>query len=124
MSNRLPFRHPLFVDNFGLYITTQQMDHYLMRPEGKDNFHSGNIDFFRYLNYCRIYNYLYDVSDKHPELAQMYWDQELESLAFMYKKRGKVDSALKKLQSRNAFFADEASITDFPSGGDIDEDLS
>lgn len=120
-----PFRHPLFVDNYGLYITAQQMQHYLTRPEGEDNFHNGSIDFFRYFNYCRVYNLLYDISEETPEEAQMYWDDELDTIAFKYKKKGKVDAYLAKLKKKNAFFGSgstgDGSIN-FNRG--MDEDLS
>ena len=120
------FRQPLFVDTFGLYITSNQMEHYLMRPEGESNFHAGSIDFFRYLNYCRIYNFLYDASEKDPKQAQMYWDSELNTVAFMYKKKGKVDNYLRKLKERNAFFGADSVDEDDSSyfGRGLDEDLS
>ena len=100
----LTYRTPLFVDIFGLYITSQQMHHYLMRPEGESNFDKGNIDFFKYFNYCRVYNLLFDISEHSPEQAQMYWDPELETIAFRYPKRGTVDNHLRKLKRKNAFF--------------------
>jgi len=104
MSESEDYRTPLFIDIFGLYITAQQMQHYLMRPEGEENFEKGTLDFFKYFNYCRVYNLLYDISEDSPKDAQMYWDSELETIAFRYPKRGKVDKHLNKLKTKNAFF--------------------
>jgi len=119
-----PFRHPLFVDSYGLYITAQQMQHYLIRPDGEENFHEGSIDFFRYLNYCRIYNLLYDASEEDPKEAQMYWDEELNTVAFKYKKKGEVDTYLRTLKKKNAFFdADNTSSGSFRRNFMDDEDL-
>ena len=104
MSDSEEYRTPLFIDIFGLYITSQQMQHYLMRPEGEENFEKGTLDFFKYFNYCRVYNLLYDISEDTPEDAQMYWDHELDTVAFRYPKRGKVDKQLVRLRKKNAFF--------------------
>lgn len=104
MSESEDYRNPLFIDVFGLYITAQQMQHYLMRPEGEENFEKGTLDFFKYFNYCRVYNLLYDISEDSPDDAQMYWDHELETVAFRYPKKGKVDKHLVKLRKKNAFF--------------------
>jgi hypothetical protein len=120
-----PFRHPLFVDSFGLYITAQQMQHYLTRPDGEENFNNGNIDFFKYFNYCRIYNLLYDASEKSPDEIQMYWDDELDTVAFKYKKGGKMDKYLRTLKKKKAFFGSAADTKDmkFFRRGDSDEEL-
>lgn len=75
-----------------------------MRPEGEANFERATPDFFKYFNYCRVYNLLYDISEESPKDAQMYWDSELETIAFCYPKRGKVDKHLSKLKTKNAFF--------------------
>lgn len=123
-EKRIPFRHPLFVDNFGLYITAQQMHHYLMRPDGEENFNGGSRDFFKYLNYCRIYNLLYDASEDDPEQAQMYWDEDLNAIAFKYKKQGEIDTYLKSLKKKNAFLGDDSETGPSFFRGGLDEELS
>ena len=90
MRGKFTFREPLFVDDDGLYITSAQMQFFLNRRNGDKKFSDGDAEFFSYYNNCRTYNLIYDLMDKDPGCAKMYWDETTESVALAFPMKGKV----------------------------------
>ena len=86
-------------DEEGLYITVGQMNFFCNRRNGVKKFEKATPEFMSYYNNCRLYNLIYDMMEKDPKCAKIYWDTELESLAISFPIKGKVAKALSRVQS-------------------------
>jgi hypothetical protein len=93
------YRQPLMTDEEGLYITIAQMNFFFNRRNGVKKFEKATPEFMTYYNNCRLYNLIYDMMEKDPKCARIYWDAELQSLAISFPIKGKVAKALSKVQS-------------------------
>jgi hypothetical protein len=84
-------------DERGLYITVAQMQFFLNRRGGQKKFDNGDAEFVSYYNNCLAYNVIYDMQEKDPNCAIMYWDSKLNSLAYSFPLSGTVAKTLTKL---------------------------
>ena len=87
------------MDEDGLYITSAQMQFFLNRRDGPNKLSKGDSEFFSYYNNCRTYNLIYDMLDKDVDCAKMYWDSELESMAFSFPMNGPVARVLAEIKT-------------------------
>ncbi len=83
------------LDDDGGYITKAQIRFFMNRRKGFDKIQNYHDDFLDYMEYCKIYNYLWDCS-KYNNKVQMVWDIETESIAFTFPKKGRIaDTVIK-----------------------------
>jgi hypothetical protein len=97
MNTNIPedeFREPLLEDEEGLYVTVAQMNFFLNRKDGKKKFKAAHPDFLSYYNHCRLYNMIYDMMDKDPKCATLYWDEKKEAISLSFPIKGKVAEAV------------------------------
>ena len=87
------------MDEDGLYITSAQMQFFLNRRDGPNKLSKGDSEFFSYYNNCRTYNLIYHKLDKDVDCAKMYWDSELESMAFSFPMNGPVARVLAEIKT-------------------------
>ena len=80
MRKKHTFREPLGKDKNGLYITAAQMQFFLNRRNGGKSFILGDSLFFNYFYKCAVYNIIWDLMEKYPTCATIYWDDTYESL--------------------------------------------
>jgi len=88
------FREPLTCDSQGLFITVAQMQFYLNRPRGAENFKKGDSDFLRYFKNCKLYNLIYEMMEDDSDCATMYWDSKAGGIAITFPVNGKVAKIL------------------------------
>lgn len=97
MKGKYTYREPLFTDDDGLYITAAQMQFFLNRKSGPRKFNNGDSEFFSYYNNCRTYNLIYDMMDRDPDCAKMYWDTTADAVALAFPMRGEVAKLLSSI---------------------------
>jgi len=97
MRGKFTFREPLFTDEDGLYITSAQMQFFLNRKNGAKKLSRGDAEFFSYYTNCRTYNLIYDMMDKDPACAKMYWDESLGAIALSFPLKGKIAELLSSI---------------------------
>ncbi len=96
MRGKYEFREPLLVEDNGLYITAAQMQFYLNRPRGLQEFEHADEKFMKYYKNCCLYNVVYDMMESDPECARMYWDHKNDSVAVSFSLNGSVAKVLAK----------------------------
>ena len=99
MKGKYLFREPLALDDLGLYITAAQMQFYLNSKENREHFKEGDSNFFSYFDTCRIYNLVYDMMEKVPDCAKMYWDEKTETVGLAFSATGNVAKAIARIGS-------------------------
>ncbi len=99
MDDDTTFRVPFRLRKDGTYITLVQLKMYLSTEDGKDNFLKATDEFFDYIDRCRIYNLVYDESEKDPESSRLFWDYKNECISVTWPKGGRVSKIVKKLVS-------------------------
>jgi hypothetical protein len=93
------YRQPLMTDNEGLYITVAQMNFFFNRRNGVKKFEEASPEFISYYNHCRLYNLIYDMMEKDPDCAVIFWDNKNEGLGISFPMKGKVAKALSRVKS-------------------------
>lgn len=91
------FREPLLIEDNGLYITKAQVDFYLNRDKGLDNFRECNQDFLSYYKNCCLYNLVYDMLEEDSSNGKLYWDTGTQSIAVAFPVEGAISKALGEL---------------------------
>ena len=106
MRKKHSFREPLGQDVNGLYITAAQMQFFLNRRGADKQFISGHPEFFQYFYKCAVYNIVWDMLEKYPECATIFWDEDHETVGVKFPAKGKV---MKKLRERkiDCFFVED-----------------
>ena len=89
------FRQPVMLDGDGGYITKAQIRFFMNRRRGYEKIELLHDDFLTYTEYCKIYNYLWDCSKSNSEV-EMVWDEDTESIAFTFPKKGKIADTITK----------------------------
>lgn len=89
------FRKPIMVDEDGGYITKAQIRFFMNRRRGYDKISNLDDDFLGYVEYCKIYNYLWDCSKVREDVI-MYWDEKKDTIAFSFPKKGKIANTVLK----------------------------
>ena len=97
MKDDITFRVPFKLRRDGTYITLVQLKMYLSTKDGKKAFTDATDAFFEYLDRCRIYNLVYDESEKDPDSARLFWDHKNECVSVTWPKNGKVSKKIKNL---------------------------
>ena len=100
---RTDFWKPLIMDGDGFYVTEGQLDFFLLRPNG----YKYVIDYFKdedelsefgsYIESCKIYNVIRDMSELNSESAKMYWDTKDRSMKFSYPENGTIDLMVRSI---------------------------
>ena len=106
MRKKHTFREPLGQDVNGLYITAAQMQFFLNRSGSEKKFITGHPEFFEYFYKCAVYNIIWDLLEKDPSCATMFWDSDQETLGVKFPLNGKVMQTLKD-RKVSCFFDDE-----------------
>ena len=96
MTNQNDFREPLGKDLNGLYITAAQMQFFLNRRNGSEQFVMGDPEFFQYFYKCAIYNIIWDLLEKDPACATFFWDSDKDTVGVKFPMDGLVMKELKK----------------------------
>jgi len=106
MGKKHDFREPLGQDLNGLYITTAQMQFFLNRRKGSEQFIVGDPKFFQYFYKCAIYNIVWDLLEEDPTCASLFWDEEGETVGVKFPVDGIV---MKELREKKVqyYFEDE-----------------
>lgn len=84
MGKEHHFREPLGQDVNGLYITAAQMQFFLNRRGSEKKFILGHPEFFEYFYKCAVYNVVWDLLDKHPSCATLFWDTQKEAVGIKF----------------------------------------
>mgnify|MGYP003640753947 FL=1 len=97
------FWKPLIMDGDGFYVTEGQLDFFLLRPSG----YKSVIDYFKnednlsefgsYIESCKIYNVIRDMSKLNSGSAKMYWDTKDKSMKFSYPENGTIDLMVRSI---------------------------
>jgi|TARA_R110001583_G_scaffold43028_2_gene136767 hypothetical protein len=106
MREKHTFREPLGKDVNGLYITAAQMQFFLNRRKGTEHFLYGDSIFFEYFYKCAVYNIVWDLLEKFPDCATLFWDDVNESIGMKFPLNGRVMQELKRRKVKY-FFSDE-----------------
>ena len=97
------FWKPIIMDGDGFYVTEGQLDFFLLRPNGyksvleyfKD---ADNLsEFGSYIESCKIYNVIRDMSKIDSGSAKMYWDTKERVMKFSYPENGTIDIMVKSI---------------------------
>jgi len=99
------FREPLSVDDKGFYITAGQTQFYLNNKKDIDLVK--DPAFYKYYLQCCMYNTIYDMTEKDPNCALIYWDPKLECVSVTFPIGGEV---AKKVAELNDFSDDEEEV--------------
>jgi len=91
------FRVPLLVDSNGLYITEAQMLFWINQKGGEEAYAEGDPEFLDYYKNCCLYNLVYDMMEKDPSCASMYWDNKKEEVAMAFPMEGSVAKKLSEV---------------------------
>lgn len=89
------FRQPVKLDEEGGYITRAQLRFFINRRRGFDKIENLHDDFIKYTEYCKIYNYLWDCSERESSVV-MYWDPEKQTVAFTFPQKGVIADTITK----------------------------
>jgi hypothetical protein len=91
------FRDPILIeDETGLYVTEAQLNFFFNRPNGEVKFEYNVPEYQDWDIMCKIYNLVYDMSEKDPSLGHIYWDHIDQCVAFYFPKDGKIHQKLKE----------------------------
>ena len=93
MSQR-NYNDPLHKEPDGTYITQPQMQFFLNRENGEEDFKCGDPEFVEYYNLCRIYNLVSDIMEDDEDAAIMYWDPKKRIVSMGFPEDGVVEKAL------------------------------
>ena len=91
------------MDDYGLYVTVAQMDFFLNREDGEKLVREVSPEFVKYYNNCKLYNLVYDMMEKDPKCATMYWDEEEQNVSLSFPTNGKVAYTLASIDLYNNF---------------------
>ena len=94
MKGKFLFREPLLSNDDGSYFTAAQMQFFLNRPKGKEQFRTCSKEFVSYFNNCCIYNLVYDMMEDDPTCAFLYWDEINNCMCYSFPKDGEVAKAV------------------------------
>ena len=100
------FREPIGKDLNGLYITAAQMQFFLNRRKGSQQFVEGDPEFFKYFYKCAVYNIIWDLLETDPACATFFWDDAAGSVGVKFPENGKVMKELKQ-KKVSYYFSDE-----------------
>ena len=90
LNTYMDFRSPALWDKKGNYVTNAQLRFFLNSSHNRKKIRTLHPDFKEFLSFCKFYNFLWDKMEEDPSSADMYWDEESESIAFSFPKRGEV----------------------------------
>ena len=106
MREKYSFREPLGKDLNGLYITAAHMQFFLNRRNGSEMFLNGDSEFFEYFYKCAVYNIVWDLMERDPACATIFWDMDSESIGLKFPSNGRVMEELRNKKIKY-FFEDE-----------------
>ena len=81
----------------GLYITASQLKFFLNDKKSWQQYKNRTKAFLRYLNECKLYNFISDYMEIHPGSAYLVWDEHFQEFVFSISRRGKIFKELEKL---------------------------
>lgn len=90
------FRLPFMVEKNGLYMTYAQTQFFLNRENGENMMATNSPVFIKYYKNCCLYNLVYDMMEKDPDCAMMYWDSDNETVAMSFSVDGEVAQKLEQ----------------------------
>ena len=96
MDNDSDFRKPVFVDPKGLYLTTVQLQFFLNRRRGYEHIKSNTAQFKEYYVKCTVYNFVWDLMEKDPSVADLCWDSDSETVMLRFPNNGVIMEELSK----------------------------
>jgi len=88
MDNDSQFRKPVFVDVEGLYLTQAQLQFFLNRRKGYEHIKKNSPQFKEYFSKCLIYNFVWDLMESDPSVAQLCWDVKSETVVLKFPHNG------------------------------------
>ena len=100
------FWNPIIMDDDGFYITKGQLDYYLLRGNGfksimkyfKNTIDSKySRDFGEYVETCKIYNVIRDITKDDPTASKMYWDTDDQAIKFTYPEGEAIDMVIRSM---------------------------
>jgi len=97
------FWKPIIMDGDGFYVTEGQLDFFLLRSDGYKSileyFKNGDnlSEFGSYVESCKIYNIIRDMSDLNPGSAEMYWNPKSREMNFSYPENGTIDLMVRSI---------------------------
>ena len=110
MKGKYSFREPLGKDPNGLYITAAQMQFFLNRQKGQENFLEGDPSFFKYYYKCAVYNVIWDLVEKDPDCASFFWDEDNERIGVTFPVKGKLVKEFKTKNIDYTLYSDEEEL--------------
>jgi len=108
--NRDNFWKPIIMDADGYYVTQGQLDFFLLRSNGyrlvMKFFEKGHVEradypelceFGSFVESCKIYNVIRDITKVNPRSSKMYWDSDDQTMKFTYPENGTIDLMLRSI---------------------------
>tara|TARA_R110002051_G_scaffold309096_1_gene381508 strand:- start:401 stop:703 length:303 start_codon:yes stop_codon:yes gene_type:complete len=91
MSEDLSYRRPvLFDQDTGAYVTATQIKFFLNKKNAITQIKNKTSEFSEYIDFCKFYNFFWDITTHDPNQGFMFWDHEAETIAFQFPAKGKV----------------------------------
>tara|TARA_A100001515_G_scaffold111251_1_gene92301 strand:+ start:101 stop:418 length:318 start_codon:yes stop_codon:yes gene_type:complete len=103
MREKHTFREPLGQDVNGLYITAAQMQFFLNRRKGTEQFLYGDSAFFEYFYKCAVYNVVWDLMEEDHTCATLFWDEAAGAVGMKFPLDGKVMRELRRRKVKYFF---------------------
>ena len=94
------------MDCDGFYITQGQLDFFLLRSNGyrkviefynHESFDRDTCEFGAYVESCKIYNVIRDVTKTNSKSSKMYWDCDDQIMKFTYPENGTIDLMVRSI---------------------------
>lgn len=91
MHEDLSYRRPvLFDQDTGTYVTAAQIKFFLNKKNAIKQIKNKASEFSEYIDFCKFYNFFWDITTFDPRQGFMFWDHEAETIAFQFPAIGKV----------------------------------
>lgn len=98
------FWRPVLYDENGCYMTEGQLDFFRNGERGERLLYEyfclkpgETNEFGEYMHMCQLYNAVNEILDEDPSAAELYWDEDLEMMMFLYSKGGAVSHRLRSI---------------------------
>ena len=88
MDNDSDFRKPVYVNVKGLYLTSAQLQFFLNGRRGYEHIQRNSPQFKDYYLKCLIYNFVWDLMESNPRVADLCWDSNSETVVLKFPHNG------------------------------------
>ena len=79
-----------------MYLTTVQLQFFLNRRRGYEHIKRNSAQFKEYYLKCIVYNFVWDLMENDPSVANLCWDSEAETVMLVFPNNGVIMEELSK----------------------------